>query len=386
MINIENGDPILLTKALIKCRSVTPKNDGAIEQLSHWLKELNFECNILKFKEEGTEDVINLWAKIGNDEGPCLCFAGHTDVVPEGDLNNWSSDPFAANEVDGRIVGRGATDMKGAIASFVSATKRFLDEEENFIGSISFIITGDEEGVAINGTKKLLNWMNENNISFDDCIVGEPTNPKVLGEMIKIGRRGSVNGTITVNGEQGHVAYPHLAKNPIPILLNILKSLTDDQLDQGNEHFQPSNIEITSVDVGNNATNVIPQSASANFNIRYNDNFNNKTIEAEINKRLKNFKNDFILELSHSGDSFLTKPGKFVNNLSEIVYEKTGVNPELSTSGGTSDARFIKNHGNVVEFGLISKTMHQIDESVSIDDINNLTEIYYKVIKKYFYK
>ena len=384
MINIENGDPIILTKALISCRSVTPHNDGAIEQLSHWLSEMGFKCDILNFKEDGTDDVLNLWARIGNEEGPALCFAGHTDVVPEGDETRWSTDPFAANEIDGKIIGRGATDMKGAIASFVSATKKFLDERENFAGSISFIITGDEEGIAINGTKKLLNWMQENSISFDDCIVGEPTNPKRLGEMIKIGRRGSVNGVLTVDGQQGHVAYPHLAKNPIPMLLNILNNLTLDQLDQGNEHFQPSNLEITSVDVGNKATNVIPQSASARFNIRYNDNFNSETIEDEINRRLENFKNNFSLKLEHSGDSFLTKPGKLVNDLSEIIFNKTGINPDLSTSGGTSDARFIKSYGNVVEFGLISETMHQIDESVAVKDINDLSEIYYEVLKKYF--
>ena len=384
MINIENGDPIVLTKALISCRSVTPHNDGAIEQLSHWLSEMGFKCDILNFKEDGTDDVLNLWARIGNEEGPALCFAGHTDVVPEGDETRWSTDPFAANEIDGKIIGRGATDMKGAIASFVSATKKFLDERENFAGSISFIITGDEEGIAINGTKKLLNWMQENSISFDDCIVGEPTNPKRLGEMIKIGRRGSVNGVLTVDGQQGHVAYPHLAKNPIPMLLDILNNLTSDQLDQGNEHFQPSNLEITSVDVGNKATNVIPQSASARFNIRYNDNFNSETIEDEINRRLENFKNNFSLKLEHSGDSFLTKPGKLVNDLSEIIFNKTGINPDLSTSGGTSDARFIKSYGNVVEFGLISETMHQIDESVAVKDINDLSEIYYEVLRKYF--
>ena len=384
MINIENGDPIILTKALISCRSVTPHNDGAIEQLSHWLSEMGFKCDILNFKEDGTDDVLNLWARIGNEEGPALCFAGHTDVVPEGDETRWSTDPFAANEIDGKIIGRGATDMKGAIASFVSATKKFLDERENFAGSISFIITGDEEGIAINGTKKLLNWMQENSISFDDCIVGEPTNPKRLGEMIKIGRRGSVNGVLTVDGQQGHVAYPHLAKNPIPMLLNILNNLTSDQLDQGNEHFQPSNLEITSVDVGNKATNVIPQSASARFNIRYKDNFNSETIEDEINRRLENFKNNFSLKLEHSGDSFLTKPGKLVNDLSEIIFNKTGINPDLSTSGGTSDARFIKSYGNVVEFGLISETMHQIDESVAVKDINDLSEIFYEVLKKYF--
>ena len=384
MINIENGDPIILTKALISCRSVTPHNDGAIEQLSHWLNEMGFKCDILNFKEDGTDDVLNLWARIGNEEGPALCFAGHTDVVPEGDETSWSTDPFAANEIDGKIIGRGVTDMKGAIASFVSATKKFLDERENFAGSISFIITGDEEGIAINGTKKLLNWMQENSISFDDCIVGEPTNPKRLGEMIKIGRRGSVNGVLTVDGQQGHVAYPHLAKNPIPMLLNILNNLTSDQLDQGNEHFQPSNLEITSVDVGNKATNVIPQSASARFNIRYNDNFNSETIEDEINRRLENFRNNFSLKLEHSGDSFLTKPGKLVNDLSEIIFNKTGINPDLSTSGGTSDARFIKSYGNVVEFGLISETMHQIDESVAVKDINDLSEIYYEVLSKYF--
>jgi len=384
MKDIGTANPIELTKTLINCRSVTPENDGAIEQVSHWLEEIGFKSEILNFKEEGTASIKNLWSKMGS-KGPTICFAGHTDVVPTGNIDEWSSDPFDANEVNDKIIGRGAADMKGSIASFISATNRFVKEYPDFPGSIGFIITGDEEGCAINGTKKILTWMKSNNISFDDCIVGEPTNPNSLGEMIKIGRRGSVNGVITVKGVQGHVAYPHLADNPIPKLIKILENLINKKLDDGTEHFQPSNIEITSIDIGNTATNVIPKEALANFNIRYNDIFDREKIEEEVHNRIRSLNYDYSIKFEHSGDSFLTSPGKLTKNLSKIIEDQTGNTPELSTSGGTSDARFIKDYGNVVEFGLIGATMHKVDESASIKDIKNLTEIYYQLLKKYFY-
>ncbi len=384
MKDIGTANPIELTKTLINCRSVTPENDGAIEQVSHWLEEIGFKSEILNFEEEGTASIKNLWSKMGS-KGPTICFAGHTDVVPTGNIDEWSSDPFDANEVNDKIIGRGAADMKGSIASFISATNRFVKEYPDFPGSIGFIITGDEEGIAINGTKKILTWMKSNNISFDDCIVGEPTNPNSLGEMIKIGRRGSVNGVITVKGVQGHVAYPHLADNPIPKLIKILENLINQKLDDGTEHFQPSNIEITSIDIGNTATNVIPKEASANFNIRYNDIFDREKIEEEVHNRIRSLNYDYSIKFEHSGDSFLTSPGKLTKNLSKIIEDQTGNTPELSTSGGTSDARFIKDYGNVVEFGLIGATMHKVDESASIKDIKNLTEIYYQLLKKYFY-
>ena len=383
MKDIGTANPIELTKSLINCRSVTPENDGAIEQVAHWLEEIGFKSEILNFEEEGTASIKNLWSKIGS-KGPTICFAGHTDVVPTGNIDEWSSDPFDANEVNDKIVGRGAADMKGSIASFISATRRFVLEYPDFPGSIGFIITGDEEGCAINGTKKILTWMKSNNISFDDCIVGEPTNPNSLGEMIKIGRRGSVNGIITVKGVQGHVAYPHLADNPIPKLVKILENLINQKLDDGTEHFQPSNIEITSIDIGNKATNVIPKEASANFNIRYNDLFDKEKIEEEVHKRIKSLNYDYSIKFEHSGDAFLTSPGKLTKDLSKIIEDQTGNIPELSTSGGTSDARFIKDYGNVVEFGLIGATMHKVDESAYIEDIKNLTEIYYQLLKKYF--
>ena len=384
MKDIGTANPIELTKTLINCRSVTPENDGAIEQVSHWLEEIGFKSEILNFEEEGTASIKNLWSKMGS-KGPTICFAGHTDVVPTGNIDEWSSDPFDANEVNDKIIGRGAADMKGSIASFISATNRFVKEYPDFPGSIGFIITGDEEGCAINGTKKILTWMKSNNISFDDCLVGEPTNPNSLGEMIKIGRRGSVNGVITVKGVQGHVAYPHLADNPIPKLIKILENLINKKLDDGTEHFQPSNIEITSIDIGNTATNVIPKEALANFNIRYNDIFDREKIEEEVQNRIRSLNYDYSIKFEHSGDSFLTSPGKLTKNLSKIIEDQTGNTPELSTSGGTSDARFIKDYGNVVEFGLIGATMHKVDESASIKDIKNLTEIYYQLLKKYFY-
>ena len=377
-------DPLELTSELIRCRSVTPNNDGAIELLSKKLEDIGFDCEIIEFTEEGTEPIKNLWARIGNKR-PCLSFAGHTDVVPVTDEESWSCPPFLGKNNGEVIIGRGAADMKGSISSFVSAVSKFLVENSNsFEGSIAFIITGDEEGVAINGTSKLLKWMEKKGYSFDDCIVGEPTNPNSLGEMIKIGRRGSTNIIITCNGLEGHVAYPHLADNPIPKLVKIINELISQPLDEGNEYFDASNLELTSIDTGNFATNVIPSSITACLNIRYNDNFDKDKIEEEINKRLNCFDYDFDVEFQHSGDSFITKPGQFVNDLQAIIEKHSGIKPVLSTTGGTSDARFIKDYGRVVEFGLIGKSMHKIDEFSKNEDIIMLTDIYFDVLRKYF--
>ena len=378
-------DPLELTSELIRCRSITPNNDGAIELLSEKLEKIGFNCEIIEFTEEGTEPIKNLWAQIGK-QNPCLSFAGHTDVVPVADENSWTSPPFEGRNDGNIIIGRGAADMKGSISSFVSAVSTYLDEcSKEFKGSIAFIITGDEEGVAINGTCKLLEWMKNNGHKFDDCIVGEPTNPDKLGEMIKIGRRGSTNITIRCDGTEGHVAYPNLADNPIPKLVKLLNKLIEQPLDDGNEYFDASNLELTSIDTGNSATNVIPSSISASLNIRYNDTFDKNKIEKEIHNRLSKLGYDnFDVSFQHSGDSFITEPGKFVNDLEKIIKKHTDIKPILSTTGGTSDARFIKDYGRVVEFGLVGKSMHKIDEYSNNNDIIKLRDIYLDVLRNYF--
>ena len=377
-------DPLELTTELIKCRSVTPQNDGAIELLSEKLQKIGFNCEIVEFSENDSDSIKNLWAKIG-DKSPTLSFAGHTDVVPEGDETLWESPPFDGINDGNKIIGRGAVDMKGSIGSFISAISIFLDKNgKQFNGSISLIITGDEEGKAVNGTQKLLEWMEKNNHTFDDCIVGEPTNPNKLGEMIKIGRRGSTNITLTLKGNEGHVAYPQLADNPIPKLILILNELIKEPLDEGNEYFDASNLEITSIDAGNSASNVIPQEISAKLNIRYNDNFTKEKIESEIESRLKKHNYEYSINFEHSGDSFITEPGEFVNNLSKIIEKHCKITPTLSTTGGTSDARFIKNYGRVVEFGLVGASMHKINEYSNNADIEKLKDIYLDVLNHYF--
>ena len=377
-------DPLELTTELIKCRSVTPQNDGAIELLSEKLQKIGFNCEIVEFSENDSDSIKNLWAKIG-DKSPTLSFAGHTDVVPEGDETLWESPPFDGINDGNKIVGRGAVDMKGSIGSFISAISIFLNKNgKKFNGSISLIITGDEEGKAVNGTQKLLEWMEKNNHTFDDCIVGEPTNPNKLGEMIKIGRRGSTNITLTLKGNEGHVAYPQLADNPIPKLILILNELIKEPLDEGNEYFDASNLEITSIDAGNSASNVIPPEISAKLNIRYNDNFTKEKIESEIESRLKKHDYEYSINFEHSGDSFITEPGEFVNNLSKIVKKHCKITPTLSTTGGTSDARFIKNYGRVVEFGLVGASMHKINEYSNNADIEKLKDIYLDVLNDYF--
>jgi len=377
-------DPLELTTELIKCRSVTPQNDGAIELLSEKLQKIGFNCEIVEFSENDSDSIKNLWAKIG-DKSPTLSFAGHTDVVPEGDETLWESPPFDGINDGNKIIGRGAVDMKGSIGSFISAISIFLDKNgKQFNGSISLIITGDEEGKAVNGTQKLLEWMEKNNHTFDDCIVGEPTNPNKLGEMIKIGRRGSTNITLTLKGNEGHVAYPQLADNPIPKLILILNELIKEPLDEGNEYFDASNLEITSIDAGNSASNVIPPEITAKLNIRYNDNFTKEKIESEIESRLKKHDYEYSINFEHSGDSFITEPGEFVNNLSKIIEKHCKITPTLSTTGGTSDARFIKNYGRVVEFGLVGASMHKINEYSNNADIEKLKDIYLDVLNDYF--
>ena len=388
-------DPVNFAAELIRCPSVTPADAGALDLLEKVLTEIGFTCTRLPFQEPDTARVDNLYARLG-DAAPHICFAGHTDVVPVGAADNWQKDPFSGEISDDKLWGRGAADMKGAIAAFVAATADYLSQNGKPKGSISLLITGDEEGPSVNGTIKMLDWLSTQQEVIDDCIVGEPTNPETLGEMIKIGRRGSVNTTVTIEGIQGHVAYPHRAANPVPHLVQLLERLIMAKLDDGTPHFQPSNLELTGFDVGNAVTNVIPALAQARFNIRYNDIWSRDTITDWINENLNaahdalnnanNGENKFSLtvDINHSGEAFLTPTGT-LSELAVSAVEKTlGMTPELSTSGGTSDARFIKDHARVIEFGLVGKTMHKVDEHVRVNDIQSLTKIYQEILSGYF--
>lgn len=377
-------DATELAARMIRCPSVTPADEGALDVLQEELQGLGFECWRLPFSEPGAADVDNLYARLGNG-APAFCFAGHTDVVPVGDAGQWQSDPFSGEIRDGVLYGRGAADMKGAIACFVSAVARFLKGgERDWQGSICMLITGDEEGPAVNGTRKVLRWMAENGESIDVCLVGEPTNPENVGDMIKIGRRGSMVGRLGVEGVQGHAAYPHLADNPIPRLVAMLRVLTETALDEGSEHFQPSTIAVTSVDVGNPATNVIPANAWATFNIRFNDAHTGASLEAWLRERFDKVGGVYTLEVSVSGEAFLTRPGMFSTTVATAVERVLGVTPELGTSGGTSDARFIKDHAEIAEFGLVGRTMHKVDERVAISDLAKLTEVYNAILDDFF--
>jgi len=377
-------DPIALTQDLIRCPSVTPEDAGVLAVLEAALTPLGFECIRLPFEEPGTAPVENLYARLGSDE-PNFCFAGHVDVVPVGDLKAWSVDPFAAEIVNDQLYGRGAADMKGAIACFVAAVQRFIDKQgTSFGGSISLLITGDEEGPSINGTKKMIEWLRRRGEPLAACIVGEPTNPQHLGEMMKIGRRGSYNADLTVLGVQGHAAYPHLADNPIDKMVKMLSALTAEPVDAGNDHFPPSTLAITSVDVGNQTTNVISGTATAKFNIRFNSNFTGAGVEEWVKGRLDSVSEDYTLKGAISGESFLTPPGLLSDIISQAVSDRLGSKPKLSTTGGTSDARFIKDYCPVVEFGLVGQTMHKVDERVDVDDIHALTDIYHSVISAFF--
>ena len=377
-------DALELAQALIRCPSVTPSDEGALDVLEAVLEDLGFRCKRLPFEDAEAARVDNLYARLG-ETPPHFCYAGHTDVVPEGNRAEWAVDPFAGEVRDGVLHGRGAADMKGAIACFVAALSEYLkDNGGRAPGSVSLLITGDEEGVAINGTAKMLDWLKENGEKIDVCVVGEPTNPKALGDMVKIGRRGSINAEITVAGAAGHVAYPHLADNPVPRLIDILSRLTARKLDDGTDHFQPSNLEVTTVDVANTATNVIPGEAFARINIRFNDLHTGADLEQWIRDTCAVVGGKVDVKVRISGEAFLTPPGDLSALVSGAVERVTGRKPELSTSGGTSDARFIKNACPVAEFGLVGQTMHKVNEQVAVKDIEALTRIYREILDGYF--
>jgi succinyl-diaminopimelate desuccinylase len=381
-------DPVAIARDLIRCRSVTPADGGALDMLARLLRPAGFEVQTLTFSEPGTADVANLYARIGQGEKH-LAFAGHTDVVAPGEESAWSHPPFAGEIANGELFGRGAVDMKGAIGCFVAAVLDYVGAQaDRRTGSISLLITGDEESVAINGTVKLLRWAADRGIRFDHCIVGEPTSAARLGDTIKIGRRGSLNGALIVSGKQGHVASPQLADNPIRGLVTLMSALMVQPLDQATEHFAASNLEFTSVDVGNKTVNLIPGEARARFNIRFNDRHTQETLKRMVETRCREAATDKVrwrLEFEPSNSEvFLTKPGPFVDLVAGAVTEITGHKPARSTAGGTSDARFIKNYCPVVELGLIGRTAHQVDERVATADLVTLTAIYRRILEKYF--
>jgi len=371
-----------LAKDLIRKPSITPNDAGAINLLAKNLRSIGFNCKIINFK-----NVKNLYAKLGKSS-PNFCFAGHTDVVPPGNIKNWTTNPFKPIVKNNKLIGRGANDMKASIACFVTAVSRFKNQNKNFKGSISLLITGDEEGIAVNGTKRVVKYLKRKREKINFCIVGEPTNPNKLGEMIKIGRRGSLTGRLTVIGAQGHVAYPQRANNPSNIIIKILKRIKDLKLDKGTKNFQPSNLEITKINIDNHADNVIPGSAEAVFNIRFNDKHSSSSLKRKLNKIFKTVskinKSKFKVNYDVSGEAFLTKPNKTTYMVQNIIKKITGLKPKLSTSGGTSDARFIKNISPCLEFGLVGKTMHKIDENVSVSDLKKLTKIYENILLNYF--
>jgi succinyl-diaminopimelate desuccinylase len=377
-------DPVALAQTLIRRPSVTPRDEGVLGVLEAALEPLGFRCERMPFSEPGTPDVDNLFARHGTG-GPHFCFAGHSDVVPVGDLNGWSIAPFAGEVHNGTLYGRGAADMKGAIAAFVAAAQRFLDARgPGFGGSISLMITGDEEGPSINGTRKMLSSLAARGETIDACIVGEPTCESALGDMAKIGRRGSMNVTIEVTGVQGHVGYPHLADNPIHALLRMLSALTAEPLDAGNAAFQPSSLQITTIDVGNPVTNVIPARAKGRFNIRFNDMHSSASLEAWIRRTLDAAGGRYALAIEVSGESFLTPEGRLSAILVDAIAEVTGRKPDLSTTGGTSDARFITRFAPVIDFGLVGRTMHKIDERAPVADIDALSRIYEAILVRFF--
>lgn len=389
-------DPAANLATLIRCPSVTPADGGALAALETMLKLLDFAVERPVFSEDGTPDIQNLYGRLSGN-GPHLMFAGHTDVVPVGDEAAWTHPPFAAAIANGEMYGRGAVDMKGGIACFLAAVARHIERHGPPRGSISFLITGDEEGPAINGTTKLIDWAAAKGETWDAAIVGEPTNPEALGDMIKIGRRGSISGQITVHGRQGHAAYPHLADNPVRGILGLVEALLAPAFDDGTEDFQPSNLEVTSIDVGNPATNVIPAKATAAFNIRFNDSWTAESLQAEIHNRLDRAARrskfrpgradpiDYdLVWRDRPSHVFLTRDEKLIATLSGSVEAVVGRKPALSTSGGTSDARFIKDYCPVVEFGLVGKTMHMVDERVALADLELLTQIYQRFLVDWF--
>lgn len=381
-------DPLAIARDLVRCPSVTPADAGALGVLEKLLKDAGFEVHRITFSEPGTADVENLYARIGS-AAPHITFAGHTDVVPPGDESAWAHGAFAGEVRDGFLYGRGAVDMKGGIACSVAAALDYLAANAGAPkGSISFLITGDEEDVAVNGTVKLLQWAAARGEKFDHCVLGEPSNVEEIGDCIKVGRRGSLSGTLVVDGIQGHVAYPHRASNPVPDIAALIVALSTEPLDQGSAHFQPSNLEFTSVDVGNPATNVIPAQARARFNIRFNDHHNHESLRALIETRLakaagNRIRASIAWEPSNAG-VFLTKPGTFTDLVIAAIEEVTGRKPDLNTGGGTSDARFITHYCPVIEFGLVGQTMHQVNERAPVSDLDKLTKIYRGVLDRYF--
>jgi succinyl-diaminopimelate desuccinylase len=381
-------DPVSLTQALIRCRSVTPEEGGALTLLENVLGAYGFEVHRMTFTDADTPDVENLYARHGL-QGPNLCFAGHTDVVPTGAETSWTHPPFAAEIHDGTLYGRGAVDMKGAIACFLAASVRVLERNGGSLrGSLSFLITGDEEGPSINGTAKVLDWLSDRDERLDACVVGEPTNPAAIGDEIKIGRRGSLTARITVKGKQGHSAYPQLAENPVPKLARIIDRLSSQEIDQGNTHFQPTGLEVTMVDVPNTAANVIPGEAHATLNVRYNDTWSRPKMEAWLKDQCDAAAGDvdarYEMKFFGTGDVFLTRAGPLVDSMTAAVQGVTGRVPKLTTGGGTSDARFIYAHCPVIEFGLVNETIHAVDEHTAVADLETLTKVYERFIETYF--
>ena len=376
-----------LAKELIRFPSITPIDAGVMKFLEKKLKKLGFKTKILEFKEKNSKPVKNLYARLRNTS-PNFCYAGHLDVVPAGNLKDWTVNPFKPSIKRGHLIGRGANDMKSSIAAFVAAVSNFTQNKKNFNGSISLLITGDEEGIAINGTKKVVEYLKKRKEKIDFCLVGEPTNPNKLGEMIKIGRRGSMTGRLSVIGVQGHVAYPQRANNPSTALVQILKQLKDIKFDKGSKDFQPTNLEITKININNTADNVIPAIADATFNIRFNNKHSSNSLKNKINKILKKIssknKSKYKIKYHVSGEAFLTKPNKIVYMVQDIIKKTTKIKPKLSTTGGTSDARFIRKIAPCLEFGLVGKTMHKVDEAVSLSDLKKLTLIYSNILKNYF--
>lgn len=371
-----------LTRDLIRCPSVTPAEGGALELIENFLKDRGFICYRLAFGE-GEAEVHNLFA-IRGDSGPHFGFAGHTDVVPSGAVEDWAHDPFSGAISNGNIYGRGAVDMKGAVGAFLAAVAERIETRPDATGQISLLITGDEEGDAINGTKPVLEWVKDKGLTPDVFLVGEPTNPNKIGDMIKHGRRGSLSGTLEVEGRQGHVAYPHLADNPLPQLMRMLAPLAAGQIDDGNAHFGPSTAAITSIDTGNPAQNVIPQKATAKFNIRYGSDHSAESLKQWLTRHFDETGGKYTISWHDSASPFITKPGKLTDIVTAAVANMTGHTPELSTSGGTSDARFIADYADVVEFGLIGQTMHQVDEHSSLNDITLLKSIYADILDRFF--
>jgi succinyl-diaminopimelate desuccinylase len=376
-----------LAKELIKFPTVTPIDAGIMKFLEKKLKTLGFKTKILEFKEKNSKPVKNLYARLGN-KGPNFCYAGHLDVVPAGNLKDWTVNPFKPSVKKGHLIGRGANDMKSSIAAFVSAVSNFVANKRKFNGSISLLITGDEEGVAINGTKKVVDYLKKKKEKIDFCLVGEPTNPNKLGEMIKIGRRGSMTGRLSIIGVQGHVAYPQRANNPSTALVQILKELKDIKFDNGTKDFQPTNLEVTKINIDNSADNVIPSLANAKFNIRFNNKHTSNSIKKKIDTIIKKISNrnksKYKIDYSVSGEAFLTKPNNTTFMIRDIIKKITKIKPQLSTTGGTSDARFIRKIAPCLEFGLVGKTMHKVDEAVSLSDLKKLTLIYSNILQNYF--